>query len=131
MTEVLGGNVLKIFPAHTIGLTASGTISEARVVELDTTRDKVVKAASTGSGRVIGYVDTTWEHGDIATVYTCGVAYLYAYAAIDRADKVQSYTGGMIQPYASGTVVGIALEDISASGYGDVLTTFDLQGTLN
>ena len=128
MAEVLGGNVVKIFPAHTIGLTASGTINEARVVEADTIRDKVVKQAAANSSRVIGFVDTTWEHGDIATVYTCGVAYLSAANAIDRGDKVGAAANGQIKPYVSGTVIGIALQDISASDYGDVLTHFDLQG---
>lgn len=128
MTEVLGGNVSKVFPAHVIQLTASGTINEARVVAVDTIRDKVAVQAADNSGRVVGFVDTTWEHGDIATIFRCGVAYLSAASAIDRGDKVGAAANGQIKPYVSGTVIGIALEDISASSYGDVLTTFDLQG---
>ncbi len=128
MAETMGGNI-RVVPGYmAIGLKGSGTITEGRIVCVDTTvtDEATVKLASANSMTAIGYVDVEWEDADRVTVYTGGVARLYAASTVTVGDLVGCAATGGIRPYLttvgqSGTIIGTALESITATEFGKVL----------
>ena len=133
MAETYGGNITVVPGAREFSFHASGTIYEGRLVEVATnvvpaSGDYTVKLASENSSCVLGYVDTEWENDDYCVVYTGpAIARLEANTAIAIGQPVAADGSGKIKQYlptaeeaASGCVVGIALEAITASTFGKV-----------
>ena len=133
MAETYGGNITVVPGAREFSFHASGTLYEGRLVAVATnvvpaTGDYTVILASENSNCVLGYVDTEWEDGDYCVVYTGpAIARLEANTAIAIGAPVGVDSSGKIKQYlptaeeaASGCIVGVALEAITASTFGKV-----------
>lgn len=126
LQETLGGNITIVNGGDCFDFKGSGTITEGRLVEVDTANSVfTVKAATANSKAVIGYVDATYESNDRVLVHTGGIARLYnnSGATISANILVAANTAGTIKEYinsASGTVVGHTLESITDASFGRV-----------
>ncbi len=127
VSETYAGNIIVVKGGDEFQAKASGALSEGRFVTLNTTvtDDITVSLASADEAEVLGFVDTDWGAGERATVYTGGIARLEdSGSGVTIGTRVSCDTDGTIKTYASGTtasIVGIALETISASEFGKVL----------
>ncbi len=128
VSETYAGNIVAVKGPWEFQAKASGALNEGRVVELNTAIGDMltVKQGTANSQKIIGYVDADWEANDIATVYQGGVARLEdSGAGITNGVQVVSAGSGQVKAYASGlgaaTIVGIAVETISAAAFGKVL----------
>lgn len=129
----MGGNIQVTPGGDQYSFSCSGTINEGRLVEPDTSysSDPTVKQSVVNSRVVVGYVQDTYEAGDKVTVFDGGIARLEdSGSGITVGDLVGSAATGKAQTLdvtqASGAVVGVALETISASAFGKVLVNISL-----
>lgn len=132
MAETYGGNITVVPGAREFSFLGSGTLTEGMLVIQDSTvvpatGDYTVKAAGANATNVLGYVDTEWESGDAVVVYTGpAIARLYASETLALGDVLGCAGSGQVKKYvggtssASGCVVGVALEAITASTFGKV-----------
>jgi len=128
VTETYAGNIVAVQGPWEYQAKASGALNEGRVVELNTAVGDMltVLQGTANSQKIIGYVDADWEANDIATVYQGGIARLEdSGTGISNGAQVVSAGSGKIKAYASGlgaaTIVGIAVETISAAAFGKIL----------
>ncbi len=132
VSETYAGNIVVVKGPWEFQAKASGALNEGRVVQLNTTvTDMItVSQASNLSTTVLGYVDADWEAGDIATVYTGGIARLEdSGSGITIGTRVHPAAAGTIKTFASGnaaTIIGVAAETITSSGFGRVLVNISL-----
>ena len=126
LQETLGGNITKVAGGDIFDFKASGSVTEGRLVELNTTITDVntVQAASDNSGTVIGYVDATYEANDRIRVRTAGIARLYNNSGftISANTLLAAGAAGTVKSYgaagASGMVIGHSLESITTANFG-------------
>ena len=131
ISETYAGNIIVVEGPFEYNAMCSGALAQGRVVELNTTvvglKENVpcVGLAVVNSAVPIGYVDSDWDSGDLCVVYTGGIARLEdSGSGISAGAKVMCAASGKIKTYASGTlgaIVGVALEAISSSTFGQVL----------
>ena len=126
VTETYAGNIVVVKGGYEFQAKASGALCEGRVVILNTTvTDAItVSHAAAKADNILGYVDADFEAGDMATVYTGGIARLEdSGSGITIGTKVMPAGSGKIQTAASGsdaTIIGTALETITASTFGKI-----------
>uniref|UniRef100_A0A6M3JDH3 DUF2190 family protein n=1 Tax=viral metagenome TaxID=1070528 RepID=A0A6M3JDH3_9ZZZZ len=131
LTETYAGNIIVTPGFLEFSAKASGALNEGRVVQLNTAVTNLeegvpcVQQAVVNSAVPIGYVDSDWEANDMCIVYTGGIARLEdSGTGITVSQRVMCDADGKIKTYASGTTgatVGIALETITASAFGQIL----------
>uniref|UniRef100_A0A6M3L5E6 Uncharacterized protein n=1 Tax=viral metagenome TaxID=1070528 RepID=A0A6M3L5E6_9ZZZZ len=130
LSETYAGNIVVVASPFEFSAKASGALNEGRVVQLNTAVTNLVEGvpcvqqADANSATPIGYVDSDWEANDMCVVYKGGIARLEdSGTGITISERVMCDSDGKIKTYASGTsgaIVGVALETISASAFGQV-----------
>lgn len=133
ISETLGGNITMVEGGDVFDFKGSGAISEGRLVVPNTDISDVeggvavVQAAGANALNVLGYVEATYEASDRVRVKSGGIARLFnnSGATISNGQLVGPAASGNIKDYdavgsSSGTVIGVALEDITNSAFGKV-----------
>ena len=131
LTETYAGNIVVVASPFEFSAKASGALNEGRVVQLNTAVTFLeegipcVEQASANAATPIGYVTADWEANDVYVVYTGGIARLVdSGSGLSVGARAMCDADGKIKTYASGTagaIVGVAMETITASTFGQVL----------